>query len=271
VDGGQVTGAAEVRRAPGGGEVRVHVDEGGVAEVEFARGDTNFFDYHLVQLIADTLHDLAADGRTRAVLLCSTGRHFCPGADFGTADDEMATPDGAHLYDAAERLFAQPLPVVAAVQGAAIGGGLGLALAADFRVTTPTARFAAPFARLGLTQGFGLTVTLPRLVGSQRAAEILLTARRIGGAEAVELGLADRLAEPEELRDKARELAASIAANAPLAVRSIRELLRGDLADRVRRATDQEKARQNALLGTADHAEGIAADLARRTPVYVGR
>ena len=88
------------------------------------------------------------------------------------------------------RLFANPTPVVAAIQGAAVGGGLGLALMADFRVASPEARFSANFARLGFHHGFGLTVTLPRLVGQQRAAEMLYTGQRVKSDEALRIGLA---------------------------------------------------------------------------------
>ena len=100
----------------------------------------------------------------------------------------IGTPDGTHLYDFAIRLFEQPLPIVAAIQGAAIGGGLGLAMAADFRVAAPEARFAANFALIGIHQGFALSVTLPAVVGQQAALDLLYTGRRVSGAEARALG-----------------------------------------------------------------------------------
>ena len=151
-----------------------------------------------------------------------------------------------------------------------MGGGLGLACAADFRVAEPSTRFVANFARLGFHQGFGLSVTLPELVGRQAAADMLLTGRRIGGEEAVRIGLADRLAEPGRVRETAWELAAQVAASAPLAVRSIRATLRGDLAARVRRALDHELAEQKVHWVTRDSAEGIKARLQRRTPEFLG-
>ncbi len=161
--------------------------------------------------------------------------------------------------------------MVAAVQGAAVGGGLGLACSADFRVASPQARFAANFARLGLHQGFALTVTLPAIIGEQRALELLYTGRRIGGEEAARIGLADRLAEPENLRAAAHELAAEIAAGAPLAVRSIRQTMRGTLADRARAAMARELAEQDRLRQTADFAEGIRASAERRPPRFEAR
>ena len=117
----------------------------------------------------------------RAIVLRSEGRHFCAGLDFAHNRDQ----DIAALYRNALRLFAAPLPVVAAVQGSAIGGGLGLALSADFRFATPQSRFSANFSRLGFHHGFGLTVTLPRVVGEQRAADLLYSGRRVDGAEAL--------------------------------------------------------------------------------------
>jgi 2-(1,2-epoxy-1,2-dihydrophenyl)acetyl-CoA isomerase len=175
------------------------------------------------------------------------------------------------LYAAAARLFEMRTPVVAAVQGAAVGGGLGLACAADFRVASPRARFCANFARLGLHHGFALTVTLPAIIGEQRALDLLCTGRRVGGEEAARIGLADRLAEPEDLRAAAQELAAELAAGAPLAVRSIRETMRGTLAGRARAAMDRELAEQDRLRQTADFAEGISASAQRRPPRFEAR
>jgi enoyl-CoA hydratase/carnithine racemase len=176
-----------------------------------------------------------------------------------------------HLYDVAIRLFEQPLPIVAAVQGAAIGGGLGLALAAEFRVACPEARFSANFARLGFHQGFGLSVTLPAVIGQQRALEMLYTGERIDGEEAARVGLCDRLVPLPEVRSAAVALAGEIAASAPLAVRSIRATMRGPLAAEVRAALEREKAEQDRLRVTADWLEGVRASAERRTPVFLGR
>src|SRR2546423_1723299 len=149
-----------------------------VALVEFSRPPYNFFDAELVSSIAEALEQLDADSSCRGVVLASTGRHFCAGANFSSDN-----PAGGHLYDAAGRIFEVGIPLVAAVQGAAVGGGLGVALAADFRVATPESRFAANFARLGIHHGFGVTVTLPLVVGQQRALEMLLTGVRLRGEE----------------------------------------------------------------------------------------
>lgn len=244
--------------------------EGSVAVVEIHRPPNNHFDLALIGDLADAFEALDEDPACRAIVLCSEGRHFCAGADF-SGGGARTSDGGRHLYDEAVRLFAARTPVVAAVQGAAIGGGLGLALAADLRVACPEARFAANFARLGFHHGFGLTVTLPAVVGQQRALELLYTGRRVAGEEAARIGLCDRLVAAERLREEARALAAEIAASAPLAIRSIRETMRGDLAARVRAATDRERAEQERLSRTEDFEEGVRATAERRQPRFTGR
>ncbi|HXM55008.1 MAG TPA: enoyl-CoA hydratase/isomerase family protein [Candidatus Dormibacteraeota bacterium] len=251
------------------GDVSVAVDDL-VATVEIHRPPNNHFDLALIAALADAFEALDADDDCRAIVLCSEGKHFCAGADFGDAARSVAA-GGRHLYDEAVRLFATGTPVVAAVQGAAIGGGLGLAMAADFRLACPEARFAANFARLGFHHGFALTVTLPAAVGQQRALELLYTGRRVPGDEALRIGLCDRLVPAERLREEARALAAEIAASAPLAVRSIRETMRGDLVARVRAATDRERAEQERLNRTEDFREGVRATAERRPPRFTGR
>jgi enoyl-CoA hydratase/carnithine racemase len=160
---------------------------------------------------------------------------------------------------------------VAAVQGAAIGAGLGLSLVADFRVAAPEARFAANFARLGFHHGFVLTATLPRVVGPQRALELLYTGRRLKGEEAVAIGLADRLAPLAQVRDAAHGLAREIAISAPLAVMSIRQTMRGDLPEKVRAVIARERTEQDRLRRTEDWREGVRAMAERRPPDFRGR
>jgi enoyl-CoA hydratase/carnithine racemase len=243
-----------------------------VAEIEIHRPPNNFFDQSLIAQIADACETLAAGNDARAIVLCSEGKHFCAGANFhgGGRRPTDATDDGRHLYDEAQRLFEQPLPIVAAVQGAAIGGGLGVALAADFRVAAPEARFAANFAQLGFHQGFALSVTLPALVGEQQAAQLLYTGRRIDGAEALRIGMADRLVDLADVRTEARALAAEIATAAPLAVRSIRETLRAELVVRTKAAMVRERSEQDRLQHTSDWREGIAAVAERRPANFRG-
>ena len=245
-----------------------------VATVEIRRPPNNFFDYELIHAIANAYERLDADPECRAIVLCSEGRHFCAGADFSAREKwsrERLDEQASRLYVEAVRVFSCTKPVVAAVQGAAVGGGLGLALSADFRIACEESRFVANFARLGIHQGFGLSVTLPRLVGHGRAALMLYTGRRIKGAEAVGMGLADELVDVAEVRGRAHDLATEIARSAPLAVRSIRATLRRGLAEAVREATDHELAEQSRLRQTGDHREGVAATAQRRLADFKGR
>lgn len=238
---------------------------GNVATVELRRPPANFFDTALIAAIADAYAELDATAACRAVVLCSEGKHFCAGADF-------SRPGGpaTELYTQAVRLFRAATPVVAAVQGAAIGGGLGLALSADFRVASPGSRFAANFSRLGFHPGFGITVTLPRVVGQQKALDYVLTGRRIGGEEAFAAGLCDELVADGEVRAAATRFAERIATSAPLALTSIRATMRDGLADAVAAATEHEFTEQQRLQATADFREGIAASAQRRAPRFTG-
>ncbi len=248
------------------GDVSVRLGDDHVALVEIQRPPNNFFDTALITSLADAFEKLD-ESHCRAIVLCAEGKHFCAGANFGGGPRD----DAGALYREAVRLFATRTPVIAAVQGAAVGGGLGLALMPDFRIAAPEARFTANFARLGFHQGFGLSVTLPRLCGLQVAQDLLYTGRRVGGDEALELGLCDRLVPLADLRGEAVEFAREIALSAPLAVASIRKTLRGDLAEAVRVATARELAEQTRLQATADFREGIAATAERRTPDFKGR
>lgn len=247
------------------GDITVELSEH-VATIEIQRPPNNFFDVALITQIADALDELAV-GDCRAVVLQSVGRHFCAGADFAEPRDGASGP---HLYEMAIRLFEQPLPVVAAVQGAAIGGGFGLALSADFRVACPEARFAANFAQLGFHHGFGMTITLPLVAGPQAALELLYSGRRIGGEEAHRLGICDRLVAADELHGAAADWARTIAESAPLAVRSIRQTMRSPIAMQVRDALGRERHEQDRLVATDDWREGVAASSQRRRARFVG-
>jgi enoyl-CoA hydratase/carnithine racemase len=240
-----------------------------VATVEIHRPPNNFFDTALVKAIADAYAQLDDDADCRVIMLCAEGKHFCAGADFSrSAADGSST---AELYDQALRLFRSTKPVVAAVNGAAIGGGLGLALSADFRVASPSSRFAANFSQLGFHPGFGITATLPRVVGQQKALEWLLTGQRFDGEKAYAAGLVDEIAADGDVRPAALRFAGHIAASAPLALTSIRATMRAGLADAVAAATARELQEQTRLQATADFREGVAAAAQRRAPMFTGR
>lgn len=245
--------------------------DGHVGIVEMHRPPANFFDREVLAAVADAAEEAQASG-VRAIVHCSEGRHFCAGASLadasGTHDPRASA---AAVYEQAARIFRLEVPLVAAVQGAAVGGGLGLACAADFRVAGPKARFEANFARLGFHCGFALSLTLPRILGRPRAEQLLYTGRRVEAAEAVQIGLADRLAPLGEERAVAIELAHELARAAPLAVRSMRATLRADLLDALADTIAHELDEQERLWQTEDAATGIGASLERSEPVFHGR
>lgn len=245
-------------------DVTVDVGDDYVATVTIRRPPNNFFDFQLIAGLAAAFADLDAHDGCRAIVLASEGKHFCAGADFARTDEERVDD----LYREAVKLFEARTPVVAAVQGAAVGGGLGLAMMADFRVAAPTARFSANFSLLGFHHGFGLTVTLPRAVGHQTSLDMLYTGRRVKGEEALELGLCDALVPLDQLAGAAHAKAAVLAGTSPLSMRAIRETMRGELASLVRVATDREMAEQNMLERTNDFAEGVTAYAERRRPNF---
>jgi enoyl-CoA hydratase/carnithine racemase len=239
--------------------------DGHVGVVEIARGPHNFFDEQTLADIGVSLVELDAVADVRAIVLCSEGRSFCAGADLRGIDEHSLR----RVYRAAAAMFTTRKPIVAAVQGAAVGGGLGLALAADFRVVAEDVRMTANFARIGFHHGFGISVTLPNVVGHQKALDLLYTGRNIDAAEAVRIGLADRLADGD-VRASAIALATEIAASAPLAVRAIRSTMRRSIAARVVEALDEEATAQAMLLDSADLKEGIAAVIEKRDPQFSG-
>jgi enoyl-CoA hydratase/carnithine racemase len=248
--------------------------DGTVAIVEMQRPPHNYFDVPLIATLATAFEALEADARCRAIVLCAQGTAFCAGANFANRDAPSAqrSPRTINpLYFEAIRLFSCTKPVVAAVQGPAIGGGLGLALVADFRVTCAEGRYSANFNRLGFHPGFGLSVTLPRLIGPQHAALLFYTGRRIDGVEAQRIGLADMLVPLDQVRGRAIELAAEIAASAPLAVQATRTTLRRGLVEQIRLAVAHESMEQNRHFMTDDFKEGVAAMAARRPPLFNGR
>jgi len=245
-----------------------------VASVEIHRPPHNYFDVQLIRDLANAFNALDEDPACRVSVLCAEGKSFCAGANFANRNATGVEPGAEKrnpLYSEAVRLFDCKKPVVGAIQGAAIGGGFGLALVPDFRVVSPEARFAANFVKIGFHPGFGLTYTLPRLIGVQKANLMFLTGRRITGNEAFAWGLADVLVDADRLRSAATELAAEIAENAPLAVVSTRTTSRRGLSEAVQAQTNIEFVEQDRLMRTEDHREGIKAVAERRPGRFLGK
>jgi enoyl-CoA hydratase/carnithine racemase len=219
-----------------------------------------------------------ADPELRAVVIVGRGSCFSAGADFRSVVQRSAP--GRYRFPH-ERSFAMyepflsvldiEVPVVAGLNGHAVGGGFGLALLCDIRVASSEAKYGANFAKLGIHAGLGITHTLPRSVGLAKAAEMLFTGRLLTGTEAARLGLANEAVAAADVPSRSLAVAAEIAENAPLALRALKRGLRGADAGAIREAAWQESFVQAQTLETEDAAEGMAALLEKRRPQFHGR
>jgi enoyl-CoA hydratase/carnithine racemase len=244
--------------------------DGAVGIVTFSRPPQNYFDLPMIEALAEALERVDRMPELRTVLLCSDGKTFCAGARFtgeeGTGGGTLSDP--TDLYRAAACLFRTRKPIVVAVQGAAVGGGLGLAMVGDFRVAAETARFSANFVKLGIHPGFGLTVVLPRVVGYQQAAMLLYSGRRIDGHEALRIGLVDACVGSGVLIEASLALAKELAEGSPLALEATRATLRAGYANAVSQQLEHEIREQKTLFLTKDFKEGVQAVAERRPAVW---
>lgn len=210
----------------------------------------------------------------RVVILTGAGeRAFCAGADLKErlGMDEAAWRAQRHLFEHAyQALLNCPIPVIAAVNGAAYGGGLELALGCDFIYAAETARFALPEASRGLMPGLGGSQLLPRTVGVRRANQLLFTGEAFSAAEALTWGLVNRLCPPAQLLAETLACARRITANSPLSIRTIKKATQEGLALALPLALRVELSYYNSLVGTADCREGIAAFNEKRQPMFQG-
>lgn len=252
--------------------------EDGVATVTLNRPENrNSMTEDVFKGLRDALAKVRADHGLRCVILTGVGRSFCAGADFksglqrGENGGYMAPNERSMaMYEPFLALLDIEVPVIAAMQGHAIGGGLGLAMVCDIRIANEDATYGANFTRLGLHPGMATTYILPRLVGVPRAAEWLFAGRLIKGAEAAREGLANYALPGDRVLAKAVELAREIASAAPLAVRWTKRSLYRGLAWEPRAAAELEAHAQSRTLETEDAKEGVRALLEKRDPVFRG-
>jgi enoyl-CoA hydratase/carnithine racemase len=215
-----------------------------------------------------------AEAGLRCVIVTGRGASFCAGADFkgGTAGDAPFPPDRAFAsYAPFLDVLDVEVPTIAALNGHAIGGGLGLALVCDLRVASRDAKYGANFARLGFHSGMAISYLLPRIVGVPNAVDLLFSGRILTGAEAAGLGLVHEAVPAADVAAAARRRAETIATCAPLAVRLMKRSLYHGLAWDPREAARLESFAQSATLATDDAREGIRALLEKRDPVFSGR
>ncbi len=235
----------------------------------------------LIEDLPGVIANIRADKSIRAVVITGAGRAFSAGADFRTLAGliEQSGLDGiagvhagiTQLYAAFLPIAELEVPVIAAINGHAVGGGLGIALLADIRLVANEAKIGANFSRLGIHPGLGISHRLTQAVGHQVACELLFTGRLIRGPEAAQIGLCRRALPADEVLSAALTLAQEIAQAAPLAVRAIKKTLRTAGDEDVHSVLQKEAMAQAILSQTADAAEGIQAQMARRTPTFEGR
>jgi enoyl-CoA hydratase/carnithine racemase len=237
-----------------------HAD--GVATLTLNRPPMNALSQALLRELRDAALALTDDAAVKAVVVRSAGKAFAAGADiseFGDAD--AARRIGATFREAFDAVAAIPRPVIAAVNGFALGGGMELALACDLRIASERARLGQPEILLGIIPGAGGTQRLPRLVGPARAKELVWSGRQVGADEALATGLVDRLAPPDQLDDAARAWAAELAAGAVVAMGLAKRAIDDGLDGSLTRGLDIEAAAFVEVFGTDDAATGVASFL----------
>jgi enoyl-CoA hydratase len=264
--------------------VLVTVPEPGITEIRLNRPDRlNALNAALVRELHEALVAVAADPACRVVIMAGAGRHFCAGADLhghgvapggdgsGSPQDWMATQE--HIASLVPRLRSLPQPVVAAVRGAASGGGFALALASDVRVCASDARFNVAFVRVGLSGcDIGVSWLLPRLIGSSRAFELLLTGRFVDADEAARIGLVSDVVPGEVLDERARGIARMIAANSPYGVTMTKQVMWAQLEiGSLDAGICLENRTQVTAVLTSDHQEAVRAFLEKRPATFTGR
>lgn len=214
--------------------------------------------------------------KSRCVVLTSfSTKVFSAGADLkerATMSQEQAADFVTLLRNTMERLAKLPIPVIAAVEGVAVGGGLEIALAADLRIASQTATFGLPETSLAIIPGAGGTQRLARLIGPAKAKELIWTGRRISAEEALEYGLVQAVVPPGEALDKAMELSWKIAQNGPVAIRASKAAIEEGLCqNNMEDALEIERLNYAKVLPTSDRLEGLAAFKEGRTPKYKGQ
>ena len=242
--------------------------QGPVAVLTIDRPEAlNALNTQVLQDLDDAIAQVEQSQQTQVVILTGAGRSFVAGADIGemkgfsAIDGKRFGVGGGGVFLRQENLA---VPVIAAVNGFALGGGCELAMACDIRLASEKAKFGQPEVGLGITPGFGGTQRLPRIVGVSKAMELILTAKTIGAQEAKEIGLVSEVCPPEELMDKAMELAKAICANAPIAVAESKRCIRKGMQTDITTGCAFEAEAFGVTCGTEDKNEGMGAFLEKR-------
>jgi enoyl-CoA hydratase len=237
----------------------------------------NALSLEMWQAIGEVMESFENDSDVRVVVMKGAGgKSFVSGADISQFEDKRKDAEQAALYakvseSAKKRMVTFGKPLIAMIQGFAIGGGLGVAMNADIRIASEDSQFGIPAAKLGLAYAFDSLEKLVNLVGPAMAKEILFTGRRLNAAEALRVGLVNRVVPVDQLESTVRELAAEIAQNAPLTIRSAKITINQIVRDPDKRDMDLVDASFRACFDSADYANGRKAFMEKRKPEFVGR
>ena len=261
------------------GPAVIYESQGGIGVITLNRSDNrNSMTAELLDAFRGASAQAAADVDARVIVITGRGRCFSAGADFraqiqADGDGRVLTPPerSYEMYRPFLSVLDIEVPVIGALNGHAIGGGFGLALACDLRVANRGAKYGANFARLGLSPGMAISYLLPRLIGVAKAAELLFTGRIFLGTEAAEMGLVNDAVGADDVLPRAMELAQAIAGNAPVAVRLMKRSFYRGLGWDARGAAMDEAYAQAVTVATDDAREGMAALLEKREPEFHGR
>jgi enoyl-CoA hydratase len=248
----------------------------GIAIITVNRPDRlNALDAETIRSLGAVVRELRDDSGVRAVIVTGAGeKAFVAGADIAELA-RMGPIDGVHVSRAGQDVFRTverlPKPVIAAVNGFALGGGLELAMACHIRIASTRAKFGLPEVKLGIIPGYGGTARLPRLVGRGRALELILTGEMIDAAEAFRIGLVNRVEEPAALMDAALDMARKIAANGPIALALAIEAVDRGMTTTIDDAQTLESRLFGLLAATEDMREGMQAFIEKRKAGFRGR
>ncbi|WP_100331778.1 enoyl-CoA hydratase [Bacillus xiapuensis] len=249
--------------------------KGRIAEMTIQHPPANALSKALIAEIDEALNDIEKDPDVRVAIISGEGRFFSAGADIKEFTSIETKERFAELAAYGQRIFERverfPKPVIAAIHGAALGGGLELAMSCHIRLVTENAKLGLPELSLGLVPGFAGSQRLPRYVGMAKAAEMLLTSEPVSGTEAVQWGLANRAYPEEELLPKARELAAKIAEKSPVSTKAALELLNYSKHAEYYEGVRKEAESFGTVFSSEDAKEGIQAFLEKRRPEFAGK
>lgn len=248
--------------------------EENIAMITINRPPANALSSELIQLLSGIFDELEHDQAVRAILIHGEGRFFSAGADIKEFTSIKSGEEFSKLAETGQNVFERienfPKPVVAAIHGAALGGGLELAMACHIRLVSENAKLGLPELQLGLIPGFAGTQRLPRLVGTPKAAEMLLTSEPLTGEEAVKFGLANDAFPEEMLLEKAKEMAKKIALKSPISVKAVMELLHYSKSSQFYEGVQEEANKFGVVFSSEDGKEGIQAFLEKRQPDFKG-